>query len=163
MVGKMPLKYIVLFEELLEITKKITFNTVSQKIKQQLADTTKSIIDDITYVLHYTSENGYGITKGKEFIINLMFQSHQKKLNSLVEQQSIRKTCSKCGRVFPRTRRYYYRDCKAKDGLRNDCKQCHKTIKKESYHRNKKCSEDVTTAGEEEDLITERYENIIQD
>lgn len=163
MVRKMPLKYIVLFEELLEITKKITFNTVDQEIKQQLADATKHIIDDITFVLNYTAENGYDISKGKEFLINLMFQNHQKRLNSLIEQQSIYKRCSKCGRVFPRTRKYYYRDCNAKDGLRNDCRQCHKTIKKESYHRNKKCPEDVTTAKEEEDPIREGYENIIQE
>jgi len=162
MVRKMPFKYIVLFEELLEVTKKITFNTVSQEIKQQLADTTKNIIDDIIFVLHYTSENGYDISKGKEFLINIMFQSHQRRLNSLIEQQSIYKRCSKCGREFPRTRKYFYRDCKAKDGLRNDCTQCHKTIKRESYQRSKKCPEDVTTA-KEEDLISEEYENIIQE
>lgn len=163
MVRKMLLEYLVLFEELLEVTKKIAFNTVSQEVKQQLADTTQRIIEDIAFVLHYTSKNGYAITKGKEFIINLMFQSHQEQLNSLVEQHSIRKTCSKCGREFPRTSRYFYRDCSGKNGLRNDCKQCHKTIKKESYRRNKKCLEDVTTAKEEEDLISEGYENIIQE
>ena len=95
MVRKMPLKYIVLFEELLEITKKITFNTIDQEIKQQLADTTRRIIDDITFVLNYTSKNRYDISKGKKFIINLMFQNHRKRLISLIEQQSIYKKCSK--------------------------------------------------------------------
>jgi len=156
----MPLKYIVLFEELLEITKKITFNTVDQEIKQQLADATKHIIDDITFVLHYTSKNGYDISKGKELMINLAFQNHQKRLINLIEQQSIYKRCSKCGIVLPRTPQYYYRDCNARDGLRNDCRNCHKAIKKESYHQNKKCSEAITPA-KEEDPISEEYDNII--
>jgi len=162
MVRKMPLEYIVLFEDLIEITKKITFNTVSQEKKQQLTNVTTKIIEDITYVLNYTSKNGYDITKGKEFIIDLRFQSHQKRLNSLIEQLSIRKTCSKCGREFPRTRKYFYKDCNAKDGLRNDCAVCHRTIKKESYHQNKKGSEDITPA-KEKDLISEEYENKVQE
>lgn len=164
MVRKMPLEYIALFEELMEITRKITFNTVSQGIKQQLTDTTRRIIDDITFVLQYTSKKGYELSKGKKFIINLMLQSHQKRLISLIEQQSIYKRCSKCGRMLPRTRGYFYRDCNAQDGFRNDCKVCHKTIKKESYHQNKKCSEEITPPKEEgDDLISEEYENIVQE
>ena len=161
MVRKMPLKYIVLFEELLKITKKIAFNTVSQEIKQQLADATNSIIEDIAYVLHFTSKNGYDISKGKEFIIDLKFQSHQKRLDSLIEYLSIRKKCSKCERVFPRTNAYFYRDCNAKDGFRNDCKQCHKETQKELYHQKKKYSKDNAPA-KEEYLVREEYENIIQ-
>ena len=159
MVRKMLLEYLVLFEELMEISKKITINTVSQEEKQRLTDTTMSIVKDITYILNYASQNGYNISKGKEFLINLVFQSHKERLYYLIEELGFRKKCSKCGRGFPITPKYFYRDCKARDGYRNDCKECHKAIKKESYHQNKKCSENI----EEEELISEEYENIIQE
>ena len=113
-------------------------------------------------MLNYTSKNGYNITKGKDFLIDLKFQSHQKRLNSLIEQSGLGKVCSKCGREFPITSKYFYKDCNAKDGLRNDCKQCHKATKRQKYHQNKKCHEDISPA-KEEDLISEEYENIIQD
>ncbi|MBA7523940.1 hypothetical protein ES705_16077 [subsurface metagenome] len=162
MVRKMPLEYIVLFEELLEITKKITFNTVSQEIKQQLADITSSIIDDITNVLNCGSKNGYNMTQGRKLIILSKFQVHQEQLNRIIEKFGFRKTCSKCGKELPATTRFYYRDCTAKDGLRNDCKQCHKATKKESYNQKRKCSKHNTPI-EEEDIISEEYENIIQE
>jgi len=113
-------------------------------------------------VLHYTSKNRYDISKGKKFIINLTFQSHQKRLNRLIEQSGFRKKCSKCGREFPITPKYFYKDHGAKHGVRNDCVQCHKQKKKDSYHQKRKCSESITTI-EEEDLISEEYENVIQE
>ncbi|MFW9939388.1 MAG: hypothetical protein ACFFFT_00010 [Candidatus Thorarchaeota archaeon] len=159
----MPLEYIALFEELLEITSKIIVNTVSHKIKQELADTTQRIINDITFVLQYAHENGYEISKGKEFFIRVIIQNHQKQLIRLIEQQSIFKRCSKCGKRFPRTHTYFYRDCNAKDGLRNDCKQCHKTAKKELYHQHKIRSENFAPTKDEEGVISKEYEKIIQE
>ena len=159
---QVPLEYIILFEELMKITSKITFNTVSQEIKQQLITVTNNIIEDIRFVLGYGSMNEYNTeeSQGKKLMILSKFQSHQRRLNSLVEQQSIRKTCSKCERVFPRTHAYFYRNCNAKDGFRNDCKKCHKTKQKELYEQKRK--ESITPI-KEEDLISEEYENIVQE
>jgi len=165
MVRKMPLKYIVLFEELLEITRKITFNTVDQEIKQQLTSVTNSIIDDIIYILSYGSKSVYNTeeSQGKKLMILSKFQVHKEQLNRTIEQLGLRKTCSKCGKEYPITSHYFYKDSGAKDGLRNDCKKCHKATKREKYHQKRKCSKDTTPAEEKEDLISEEYENIVQE
>lgn len=161
MVRKMSLEYIVLFEGLLEITRKITFNTTSQEIKQQLADVTNSIIEDIIYVLNYTSKNGYNVEESQGRILS-KFQIHQERLNTIIEQLAIRKICSKCGEKLPATTRFYYKNCNAKDGLRNDCRSCHKATQKELYNQRRKCSKNLPLV-EKEDFINEEYENIIQD
>jgi len=158
---KMSLEYIVLFEELLEITRKIIFNTTSQEIKQQLADVTNSIIDDITYVLNYTSKNGYNLEESQGGILS-KFQVHQERLNTIIEQLAIHKICSKCEKELPATTRFYYKDCNAKDGLRNDCRQCHKATQKKLYNQKRKCSKSLLLV-EKEDFSNEEYENIIQD
>lgn len=55
------------------------------------------------------------------------------------------KACSKCSRELPGTPEYFYRNNTTKDGLRYECKDCHKpklTTKKEHVPEGyKKCSE----------------------
>jgi len=163
MVRRMLLEYIVLFEELMEIAKKITFNMVSQDKKRQLTDTTQNIIDDIRYVLHFPFKNGFKISKGKEFMVDLAFKSYKERLYSLIEQSGFRKKCSKCGREFPITPKYFHKDHRAKHGVRNDCVQCHRQKQKDLYYQKKKYSETNTPTKEAEELISEEYENIIQE
>lgn len=45
------------------------------------------------------------------------------------------------------------KNCTAKHGLRNDCKQCHKTTKKESYKQKTKCSNDTTPIKGEDHIV----------
>ena len=44
------------------------------------------------------------------------------------------KTCHKCKREFPATPEYFYRDKKARDGLRSSCKICSKKGEIEQYN-----------------------------
>lgn len=159
----MLLEYIVLFEELMEISKKITINTVSPKMKQQLEDVTMNILKDIKHVLDYPSKKGHNISKGKELMIDLVFQSHKERLYNLIEQLGFHKNCSKCGREFPITPKYFHKDHRAKHGVRNDCVECHRKKQKDLYYQKKKYSDSCALTKEEEELISEEYENIIQE
>ena len=136
----MPIEYLVLFSELLEITKKITTNTISPEVKQKLSNITDDILNDIANVLTYCSENGYNLSEAKKNEILSQFKEHETSLKTTIEEFALPKACSKCGREYPATHMYFYKDHKAKDLLRNDCKQCHKATKKESYYQKRKGS-----------------------
>lgn len=43
------------------------------------------------------------------------------------------KVCTKCGRELPATQEYFYRKSASKDGLRTECKECHKPNSKKEY------------------------------
>ena len=155
----MPLEYITLFVELVGITKKITLNTVSHEVKQKVSTTTDNILKDIAGVLTYCSENGHNPSEEKKNIILSQLRGHEATLSATIEEFALPKTCSKCGKEYPATYNHFYKDHRSKDGLRNDCKQCHKTTKKESYYQKRKSS----TNGEEVDSISEEYEEISQE
>lgn len=46
------------------------------------------------------------------------------------------KQCSKCRELFPATSEYFHRDKKSKDGLRNVCKICQRTVSAVYYLEN---------------------------
>ncbi|MFX1281602.1 MAG: hypothetical protein ACFFA3_19790 [Promethearchaeota archaeon] len=133
----MSLIYIKLFLELLEITKKITINTVSTELKQDLSRTTDVILNDTIYYLNYCIEHKYNLNEEKKNFLLSKIKAHQERLNTFIEQFAPTKICTKCGKEFLATGRYFYKDNKARDGLRNDCKQCHKKIQKELYYNQK--------------------------
>jgi len=88
------------------------------------------------------------------------FQVHKERLSRTIEQLGLRKTCSKCGKELPATTRFYYKDCNTKDGLRNDCRQCHKATQKELYDQKRKCPKDITPV-EDEEFSKEEYLKIL--
>ncbi|MHA2009135.1 MAG: hypothetical protein ACXABO_15025 [Promethearchaeota archaeon] len=60
---------------------------------------------------------------------------HYNHLEKLVEKSEILKKCSKCNIELPATTSYFYKDRRAKDGLRSECIQCHRLSQKERYKR----------------------------
>ena len=162
MVKKMPLEYLVLFSELMEITKRITLNTVNAEQKRKLSEITDAVLKDITYILNYCSEQQYSLNEAKKLIILSKLKKHQDLLNAVIEQLEVTKVCSRCGQQYPVNHKYFYKDHRAKDGLRNDCKQCHKQTQKEIYNQKKACSEKDALVNEREP-ISEEYESITQE
>ena len=96
----MPLAYVTLFLELLEITEKITVNTIEDDQKKQLSEITDSVLDDIVYVLNYCSEQKYSMNEAKKLMILTKLGNHQERLNNLIENLAITKICSKCRRIY---------------------------------------------------------------
>ena len=156
----MPLEYVSLFVELLEITKKITVNTIEDEQKRKLSEITDGVLNDIAYVLNYCSEQEYCMNEAKKLMILTKLGTHQKRLNTLIENLAITKICSKCRRTYLASPRFFYKDHKAKDGLRNDCKDCHKKTQKDLYR--KKIKEDGQHSREEKEFSRREYENILQ-
>jgi hypothetical protein len=155
----MPTEYLVLFSELLEITRKITTNTISPEIKQKLSTATDDILKDITDALIYCSENGYNLSEAKKNVILSQLKEHETTLETTIEEFALPKTCSKCGRVYAAPHKNFYKDQKAKDGLRNDCVECHKQKQRELYQQKRKCS----TNDEEVVSRREEYEEVPQE
>ncbi|MFW9876160.1 MAG: hypothetical protein ACFFG0_23915 [Candidatus Thorarchaeota archaeon] len=101
----MSLKYIILFDELLEITKKIIVNTTSVESKQIVAPITNIVRNEITATLLYHSKNGYTISHDTKSKILARFKEHKEQLYTQIERLGLRKECNKCGRDFPTTPR----------------------------------------------------------
>lgn len=51
--------------------------------------------------------------------------------------ETIMKACSKCGSELPTTAEYFYRNRATKDGLRYECKECHKPKQKSKRKKEK--------------------------
>ena len=81
--------------------------------------------------------NNYSISDKdkKEFTWHL--QEYLNSLNELITKYGFVKQCSKCLLEIPRTSKFFYKDRKAKDGLRPECKQCYKKARKIAYHGKK--------------------------
>lgn len=157
----MPLEYVALFVELLEITKKITVNTIEDHQKQSLSHITDRILKDIGYVLNYCSEQEYSINEAKKLMILSMLGNHQESLNTLIEQLAVTKVCSKCETVYIASPRHFYKDHRAKDGLRNDCILCHKNTQRDLYHNQKSIRKEELQS--EEEISRRKYENIMHE
>lgn len=54
----------------------------------------------------------------------------------IIEEEVKTKRCSKCGRILPLSE--FDMRKRAKDGLRSECKQCHKAMQTQYYSKNKK-------------------------
>ncbi|MFX1377148.1 MAG: hypothetical protein ACFFA0_15185 [Promethearchaeota archaeon] len=66
------------------------------------------------------------MNEAKKLMILSKLGSHQNLLNNIIERLAVTKMCSKCGKELLATQKNFYKDHRAKDGLRNDCKLCHK-------------------------------------
>ena len=53
----------------------------------------------------------------------------------IIEEEVKTKRCSKCGRILPLSE--FYKDKRAKDGLKSECKECHIAMQAEYYKANK--------------------------
>jgi hypothetical protein len=47
------------------------------------------------------------------------------------------KECNKCGKVFPATTEYFYKNRTKKDGLTSSCAECRREYTKKYYEKNK--------------------------
>lgn len=155
----MPLEYITLFMELLGLTKKITINSISSEVKQKLSPVTDGILSDISQILEQCLESNYILPETKKQKILERLDTHEGTLSRTIEQYTLLKVCSKCGKTYPATHKYFHKDHQAKDGLRRDCRQCHLTAKKEAYYQKKKNVEEINGTSS----IGNEYGDIIQD
>lgn len=94
-------------------------------------------IRDLLEVWEFYKRNNYYISEREEKEIKWKIQKYQRRLDELIEKSGIFKQCSKCHVEFPATTKFFYKDRRAKDGLRSECKQCHNKAKKITYYRKK--------------------------
>jgi len=57
------------------------------------------------------------------------------------------KTCSKCGDIYPATKEFFCKDASKKDGLRPECRACNKLDRTLAYYRKKSKRYYKTTVG----------------
>ena len=81
--------------------------------------------------------NHYFISEKNKKEFRWQLQDYQTCFNEVIEKSGIVKQSSKCHLEIPRTAQFFYRDRRAKDGLRPECIQCHKKSKKTTYHKKK--------------------------
>ena len=76
---------------------------------------------------------------------------------NIIEEEVKTKRCSRCGRILPLSE--FYKDKRAKDGLRSECKQCNKATQAEYYKANKekKATYDAEYYQSNKEKIAEYY------
>jgi hypothetical protein len=131
------LEYIALFKNLLHTVNALTKNTLKPEFKETIVPIINGLVIDTLEFLTVCKKNYYTIPEYERGEIQHRLHFHKKQLDKLVERLSIVKECSKCKGTFPATRKFFYTDASAKEGLRPECKKCHSNAKKEFYRKNK--------------------------
>jgi len=127
------LGYIALFRRMIWITETISKNPLPERSLIPVID---SIVYDIIDFLKTSKRGQYNLSLDDQWKFHHQISAHRKQLEELIIKLGLVSECSKCGKLYPATGRYFYPAKSARIGLRPECKDCYSKAKKD-YYKNK--------------------------